>query len=85
MADENSVQRGVRIRAEILEFIKKYIREHGYPPTVREIGEGVDLQSSSSVHSHLLKMFNDGMLETDAKPGAPRAIRVPGFKVDFGE
>ena len=85
MADENSVQRGVRIRAEILEFIKKYIRQHGYPPTVREIGEGVDLQSSSSVHSHLLRMFNDGTLEADAKPGAPRAIRVPGFKVEFGE
>lgn len=67
-------------REEILEKIVAYIQEHGYPPSVREIGELVNLKSTSTVHSHLTQMFRDGMLETDAEFGTPRAIRVPGYR-----
>lgn len=57
-----------------------YIEEHGYPPTRREIGAGVNLKSTSSVHAHMCRMFTEGMLETDSEFGEPRAIRVPGYK-----
>ncbi len=67
-------------RKRILEFIILYIKKYGYPPTVREIGEGVNLKSTSSVNSHLKKMLETGMIETDAGIGCPRAIRIPGMK-----
>ena len=68
------------MKQKIYDFIVDYIQEHGYPPTVREIGAGVGLRSTSSVYSHLQKMIDTGMLETDAGESAPRAIRVPGYK-----
>lgn len=68
------------IREYILQFIKDYFKEHGYAPTVREICAGVGLKSTSSVYNHLKRMIRDGMIETDAGLGAPRAIRVPDMK-----
>lgn len=77
--DEN-IERGIAIRKEIRGKIVGYIQEHGYSPTVREIGDMVGLKSTSSVQSHLNRMFQEGMLETDCKAGTPRAIRVPGYQ-----
>lgn len=71
---------GKKVREQIRQVIIDYIQQHGYPPTVREIGEAVGLKSTSSVKMHLDRMFADGMLETDANIGTPRAIRVPGYK-----
>lgn len=65
---------------DIYDYIVEYIKIHGYPPSVREIGAGVGLHSSSSVHAHLCRMMAAGILETDAELGSPRAIRVPGFR-----
>lgn len=76
---ETTVEKGRQKRKEILEAIISYIQEHGYAPTVREIGEMVRLKSASSVQSHLDRMIADGMIETDARAGSPRAIRVPGY------
>ncbi len=56
----------------ILEFIAETVRERGYPPTVREIGEAVGLTSSSSVHSQLANLERKGLLHKD--PTKPRAI-----------
>ena len=67
-------------KEQILKFIIKYIEENGYSPTVREIGDGVGLKSTSSIHFYLSDMFSSGVLETNEKVGAPRAIRVPGYK-----
>lgn len=67
-------------KQKILEFIVAYIQKHSYPPTVREIGEGVGLKSTSSVQSHIVRMLDCGMIETDAGPKSTRAIRVPGYK-----
>ena len=67
-------------KQKILEFIVSYIHGHSYPPTVREIGEGVGLKSTASVQSHIVRMLDCGMIETDADPGSTRAIRVPGYK-----
>lgn len=67
-------------RKKIIEFIIDYIKCHGYPPSVREIGEAVNLKSSSSVQRQLKILFLRGKLETDAPDGSPRALRVPGMK-----
>ncbi|HTX01218.1 MAG TPA: transcriptional repressor LexA [Acidimicrobiales bacterium] len=61
-------------RRQILEFIATQVRERGYPPTVREIGEAVGLTSSSTVHTHLQVLQREGYLQQD--PTKPRAIVV---------
>lgn len=73
-------ERGAYTRKVILKFIIKYIQEHGYSPSVSEIGDGVGLKSKSSVHSHMKRMLEDGTLETDHGIGTARTIRVPGYK-----
>lgn len=80
MKDQEKVEKGICTRKRIREYITAYIQTHGYSPSVREIGDGVGLSSSSSVQNHIQKMIQDGTLETDAPPGTPRAIRVPGYK-----
>src|SRR5688572_13010186 len=59
---------------EIFEFIKRYSGEHGYPPTVRDIGKAIGLTSSSTVHAHLANLEKLGLLKRD--PTKPRAIEV---------
>ncbi|HEX2062902.1 MAG TPA: transcriptional repressor LexA [Acidimicrobiales bacterium] len=61
-------------RREILDFIAAQLRERGYPPSVREIGEAVGLTSSSTVHAHLATLQRQGYLRRD--PTKPRAIEV---------
>ena len=61
-------------RKEILDFIANQLRERGYPPSVREIGEAVGLTSSSTVHTHLTTLQKQGYLHRD--PTKPRAIEV---------
>jgi repressor LexA len=58
----------------ILEFLHEYVDEHGYPPTVREIGEAVGLRSPSTVHAHLAQLERAGALRRD--PTKPRAIEL---------
>jgi repressor LexA len=58
----------------ILEFIGSTVRERGYPPTVREIGEAVGLTSSSSVHAQLANLERKGLLHKD--PTKPRAMSL---------
>jgi SOS-response transcriptional repressors (RecA-mediated autopeptidases) len=43
-------------QSQILQCIYDYLDEHGYPPTVREICEAVDLSSTSTVHGHLSRL-----------------------------
>jgi repressor LexA len=62
----------------ILEFIRRTVRDRGYPPTVREIGEAVGLTSSSSVHAQLENLRRKGLLRKDA--AKPRAIEVSGAR-----
>ena len=58
----------------ILEFLEETMRERGYPPSVREIGAAVGLNSPSTVHSHLAQLEAAGYLRRD--PTKPRAIEV---------
>ena len=59
---------------EIFDFVKRYGGEHGYPPTVRDIGKAIGLTSSSTVHAHLANLEKLGLLRRD--PTKPRAIEV---------
>ena len=59
---------------EILTFIESQMRDRGYPPSVREIGEAVGLNSPSTVHTHLNTLTRLGYLRRD--PTKPRAIEV---------
>ena len=59
---------------DVLAFIDQCVRDRGYPPSVREIGEAVGLNSPSSVHSHLHTLQRLGYLRRD--PTKPRAIEV---------
>jgi repressor LexA len=61
-------------QSEILEYIKKEILNKGYPPSVREICEAVQLKSTSSVHSHLETLEKNGYIRRD--PTKPRAIEI---------
>jgi SOS-response transcriptional repressor LexA len=58
----------------VLEFIDQYAREHGYPPSVRDICRGLGLSSSATVHSHLRTLERKGYLTRE--PSRPRAIEV---------
>ncbi len=59
---------------EIFDFVKRYAGEHGYPPTVRDIGKAIGLTSSSTVHAHLANLERLGVLKRD--PTKPRALEV---------
>lgn len=61
-------------RREILDYIGTCLRQRGYPPSVREIGEAVGLASSATVHNHLAVLQREGYLQRD--PTKPRAITV---------
>jgi repressor LexA len=58
----------------ILEYLHEYVEQHGYPPTVREIGEAVGLRSPSTVHAHLAQLERAGVLRRD--PTKPRALEL---------
>jgi repressor LexA len=55
-------------------MINDHVNEHGYPPSVREIGDAVGLKSTSSVHAHLETLEDRGYLRRD--PAKPRAMEI---------
>jgi repressor LexA len=59
---------------EILAFVNEHSAQHGYPPTVREIGTAVGLTSSSTVHAHLANLERAGLIKRD--PTKPRALEL---------
>jgi repressor LexA len=61
---------------EIWQFLVEYVDGHGYPPTVREIGDAVGLASPSTVHAHLANLERAGLLRRD--PTKPRALELVG-------
>ena len=64
---------------KIYDYIKEFIEDHGYSPTTREIGYGMDIKSSSSVNFYLKKLKNKwyiNYVET-----SPRTITLVGYNV----
>jgi repressor LexA len=72
MAEQAPTER----QARILEVIRDFTEERGYPPSVREIGERVGLSSSSTVQSHLKSLEKRGLIHRD--PTKPRALITKG-------
>ena len=68
---------------QIRDYIVQYTISHGWPPSVREIGEGVGLESTSSVQLHLKQMEDAGIITM--VPGQPRYITVPGLEIIWQE
>ncbi|CAJ2235357.1 repressor LexA [Fructilactobacillus sanfranciscensis] len=66
---------------DILRFIYDNVREHGYPPTVREICKEVGLSSTSTVHGHLSRLEKKGFISKD--PTKPRALEVTPAGINF--
>ena len=74
-------ERGMEMKEKILDFIISYIEIHCYPPTIREIADGVGLKSTNSVLNNMKQLQMLGLLEADAPvKGSSRAIRVVGYK-----
>src|SRR5215218_9040668 len=73
MVDLNNL---TKRQQEIFEYVKTYAREHGYPPTVRDIGKAIGLTSSSTVHALLANLEKLGVLRRD--PTKPRALELLG-------
>ena len=71
-------------REQILDFLTRFVNEHGYAPTIREICSAVGLQSTATVHYHLAALREAGLIEMDdmkkraiSLPDAQRADRIP--------
>ena len=73
MANDNLSTR----QKKILDFIEKFINEHGYPPTIREIGEAVGIASTSVVNYNLNKLVERGYIERE--PEVSRGLRLASF------
>lgn len=58
----------------ILNFVSGFTAEHGYGPTIREIGAAVGIKSPSTVSDYLVRMTRDGLITST--PGISRSIRV---------
>ena len=63
-----------KMQRKIYDYLVSCIREQGYPPSVREIGEAVGLKSPSTVHFHLKHLEEAGVIEKGAGKG--RAITL---------
>lgn len=71
---------GTAIKEEIYRYIATYISKHVYPPSYKEIADELSI-SAKTVKKHMNELVADGILETDAEPGAQRAFRIKNTKV----
>lgn len=67
-------------QANTFEFIKLFLATNGYPPTIREIAEGVGLLSSSTVHGHLERLEKKGYIKRNSEGGKPRSLQITGMR-----
>ena len=74
-AEVEHMQELSKMQQRIYEYIAACIREQGYPPSVREIGEAVGLKSPSTVHFHLKRLEEAGVIEKGAGKGRAITLR----------
>ncbi len=79
---KNHMKSGIETRKKIYQFLVGYITDNLYPPSIREICEGVGLKSSSSVFRHLQTLEQMGKIEI--RDWSPRAIKLIGYKIIKG-
>ena len=63
------MQKLTAMQQRIYDYIASFIRDQGYPPSVREIGEAVGLKSPSTVHFHIKHLEELGYLSKDGRKG----------------
>ena len=71
-----------KMQQRIYQYIADCIREQGYPPSVREIGGAVGLRSPSTVHFHLKRLEEAGIIEKGAGKGRAISLREPPQRED---
>ncbi|MCM1053219.1 MAG: transcriptional repressor LexA [Ruminococcus sp.] len=69
----------------VLDFIKKFTASHGYPPSIREIGQGLGLSSPATVHTHVRKLCNAGYIKVDNNKFRAMEILVDNEYLNSGE
>ncbi|MGO4181834.1 winged helix-turn-helix transcriptional regulator [Paenibacillus sp. TAF43_2] len=67
-------------QAATFNFIVDFLNKNGYPPSVREIGDGVGLLSSSTVHGHLERLEKKGYIKRNSEGGRPRSLQITGIR-----
>ena len=72
--NKQATRNGKETRKKIYDFIKAYIQENQYPPTTREIGEGVGLTSTNTIYNQLHKLKEMGVITF--LEAQPRTIRI---------
>ena len=77
------LEESVEKRKVMLKIIKEYLKEHAYPPTVREVGTIIGLKSVATVQKHLYILEREGYITRERT--IPRSIRIiKDFKVEEG-
>ena len=77
MANKKAKRNGEESRKKIYDFIVSYVSKNNYAPSVREIADGTGFKSSNTVHTHLHKLQEMGVIELGGF-GNPRAIKIKG-------
>ena len=70
---------------EVLDYLKKYKAEHGYPPSVREIGKALGLSSPATVQAHLTRLKNAGVITNSSNKFRTIEILVDNEYLDKKE
>lgn len=76
--DKRTEKQGIESRRKIYDFIIGFITKNGYSPSIREICNGTNIKSTSTVHRQLLVLEKMGMIRT--KMNEPRTISVVGYE-----
>ena len=74
--NEYNAKRGQESRDKVLKAIAEYMEVHSYAPSVRELCAMTGLKSTSTVHAHLFRMQQEGLIETDHGFNTSRALRI---------
>lgn len=82
---ENNLKHITDKQNNVLDFIKKFTADHGYPPSIREIGKGLGLSSPATVHTHVKKLCNAGYLKVDNNKFRAMEILVDNEYIDKSE
>lgn len=75
--DKRLEKQGINSRQRVYNFLIDFITKNGYAPSVREICEGTDLKSTSSVYNHLLTLERMGKIHIE--PKKTRAISIVDY------
>ncbi|OGD63915.1 repressor LexA [Candidatus Beckwithbacteria bacterium RBG_13_42_9] len=65
-----------RRQREIVEYLAQYLQKHGYAPTLREIADALGLSSLATVHEHISRLIEKGVLTKGPAKGSVRDLRL---------